>query len=190
VRFLTVEQIDNLLSAANIQLRPILIVLRNTGVRIHELFNLRFNDIDYNNKSMLVRSSKTNNYRIIPMNGELYNTLLWLKDNYPLPSRHNVKARAIPRTDQQKEYVFCRRDGRPLKTIDSAFKNACRKAGIKANLHMLRHSFASHLVMNGVDLVSVKELLGHTQISTTMVYAHLSPEYKANTVEKLPWNNK
>ena len=52
----------------------------------------------------------------------------------------------------------------------------------------LHSTFASHLVMNGVDLVSVKELLGHTQISTTMIYAHLSPSYKANTVEKLPWN--
>ena len=41
--------------------------------------------------------------------------------------------------------------------------------------------------MNGVDIVSVKELLGHTQLSTTMIYAHLSQCYKANTVEKLPW---
>lgn len=47
----------------------------------------------------------------------------------------------------------------------------------------------AYLVMNGVDLVSVKELLGHTQISTTMIYAHLSPSYKANTVEKLPGAN-
>jgi site-specific recombinase XerD len=98
--------------------------------------------------------------------------------------------RVLPRADHQKHYVFCIPDGSRTSSITTSSRNACRKAGIKANLHMLRHSFASHLVMNGVDLVSVKELLGHTQISTTMIYSPLSPEYKANTVEKLPWNNK
>ena len=78
-------------------------------------------------------------------------------------------------------------NGDKLASIKHSFYNACQKAGIKASPHMLRHSFASHLVMNGVDIVSVKELLGHTQLSTTMIYAHLSQCYKASTVEKLPW---
>jgi site-specific recombinase XerD len=68
------------------------------------------------------------------------------------------------------------------------FHNACKKAEIKASPHQLRHSFASYLVMNGIDLVSVKELLGHTQICITMIYAQLPPSYKANRVEKLSWS--
>jgi site-specific recombinase XerD len=186
VKYLTEDQIDNLLSAASIHLKPILIVLRNTGMRTHELLNLRFSDIDYSKRTVLVRSSKTNSYRIIPLNQENYQTLLWLRDNYPHPNTEKV----LPRADHQKQYVFCNLDGSKLQSIKNSFSKACRKAGIKASPHLLRHSFASHLVMNGADLVSVKELLGHSQISTTMIYAHLSDKYKADTVEKLPWNKK
>ena len=110
-------------------------------------------------------------------------TLLWLNDNYVDPKTLEI----LPRQDCQKDYIFCMPNGDKLASIKHSFYNACQKAGIKASPHMLRHSFASHLVMNGVDIVSVKELLGHTQLSTTMIYAHLSQCYKASTVEKLPW---
>ena len=52
-------------------------------------------------------------------------------------------------------------------------------------LHTLRHTFASHLVMNGVDLPSVQRLMGHSDIQTTMIYAHLAPEHLANAVKKI-----
>jgi len=184
VRFLTQEEIDRLIECASLWLKPILIVLRNTGLRRHELLNLRWKDIDFDNKTILVTSRKTNSFRIIPMNQELYQTLLWLKDNYPLP----YMDKTIPRQVNQMDYVFCHPNGNTLKEFKRSFYNACRKAGIKAYPHLFRHTFASHLVMNGVDLVSVKELLGHTNITTTMIYAHLSPSYKANTVERLPWS--
>jgi site-specific recombinase XerD len=183
-KFLSTDEIGKLIEHASTWLKPILIVLRNTGVRLHELLNLRWSDLDFKNKRVLIRSSKTNNYRVMPMNQELYQTLLWLRDHYPLPHMDRI----VPREDCQKEYIFCMPDGSKLESIKKSFNNACKKAGIKASPHTLRHSFASHLVMSGVDLVSIKELLGHTQISTTMVYARLSPSYKASTVEKLPWN--
>jgi site-specific recombinase XerD len=182
-KFLSREEIDRVIEKASTWLKPILIVLRNTGMRRGELVNLRFSDIDYANKTLLIRSNKTNSYRILPINQELYQTVLWLRDYYPLPHRD----KSIPREDCQREYVFCMPDGSKLKAFRHSFNKACRKVGIKATPHILRHSFASHLVMSGVDLVSVKELLGHSQISTTMIYAHLSPSYKASTVEKLPW---
>src|SRR5574341_2677692 len=178
VKFLTVDEVDRLIDAATIWLKPKLLVLRNTGMRQHELFNLRFKDIDFNNKTIVVTSNKTNNFRVIPMNQELYQTLLWLNDNYVDPKTLEI----LPRQDCQKEYIFCMPNGDKLASIKHSFYNACKKAGIKASPHMLRHSFASHRVMNGMDIVSIKELLGHSQISTTMIYSHLSPNYKANTV--------
>ena len=87
----------------------------------------------------------------------------------------------------QKEYLFCLPDGSRVKSIKNSFKKACTRAGIKATPHTIRHTFASHLVMNQVDLVSIKELLGHTSISTTMIYSHISNEHKSNSVSKLPW---
>jgi site-specific recombinase XerD len=184
VKYLTEDQINSLLSAASIHLKPILIVLRNTGMRTHELLNLRFSDIDYSKRNALVRSSKTNSYRIIPLNQESYQTVLWLRDNYP---QHNTE-KVLPRAHYQKQYVFCNLDRSKLQRIKNSFSKACIKAGIKASPHLLRHSFVSHLVMNRADLVSVKEILGHSQISTTMIYAHLSDKYKPDSVEKLPWS--
>ncbi len=67
-----------------------------------------------------------------------------------------------------------------------AFKRACDAAQIDDfTIHGLRHTFASHLVMSGVDLATVSRLMGHTSISMTMVYAHLSPRHEADAVAKL-----
>ncbi len=71
-------------------------------------------------------------------------------------------------------------------TVYGAFKTACNEAGItEFRFHDLRHTFASHLVMAGVDLVTVKELMGHAGINMTLRYSHLVPEHKAQAVAKL-----
>ena len=71
-------------------------------------------------------------------------------------------------------------------TVYDAFKQACSAAGINDfRFHDLRHTFASHLVMAGVDLVTVKDLLGHAGINMTVRYSHLVPEHKAQAVAKL-----
>jgi site-specific recombinase XerD len=184
IKYLTTEQVNKLLDNSSEWLKPIIIVMRNTGMRIGETLNLKFSDINYDNKTIIVRSSKTNNYRVVPMNSELYNILKWLKLNYINPKSQRI----ILRQPQQRGYVFCNPDGSKLKGIRTSFSKACKKAGVKATPHSLRHTFASHLVMNGVDLVTVKELLGHSSISTTMIYSHLSEEHKARSLEKLPWS--
>ena len=183
VQFLSVEEIDRLVNHSSIWLKPIIIVLRNTGMRIGELLNLRFNDIDLLRGYITVTSPKTNNYRIVPINKELDALLCWLTNHYIVPKGLKVNRRM----DIHKEYLFCHQDGTRIKSIKTSFNKACKRAGIKATVHMLRHSFASHLVMNGVDLVSIKELLGHTSINTTMIYSHISNEHKTKTVAKLPW---
>jgi site-specific recombinase XerD len=183
-QFLNENEIRLLIESASLWLKPMLIVFINTGIRRHELFNIRFIDIDYDRRTLTVRSSKTNDFRLIPINNELYETLQFLKDNYIHPNTNQI----LDRTLEQKEYIFCNIDGTKLKSIRTSFGKASKKAGIKATPHTLRHSFASHLVMNGVDLVTVKELLGHSSISTTMIYSHLSEEHKARSIEKLPWS--
>ncbi|MGE5444851.1 MAG: tyrosine-type recombinase/integrase, partial [Ignavibacteriales bacterium] len=169
-KLLTQDEIDRLIDAASLWLKPMLIVLRNTGLRVHELLGLRWADIDFDRQCVTARSNKTSNYRVIPMTQELYQILFWLRGNYVNPKSLAVS----PRQASQMDYVFCNVDGSKLMEIRHSFQKACRKAGIKASPHTLRHNFASYLIMNGVDLPSVKELLGHTQISTTMIYSHLS----------------
>jgi site-specific recombinase XerD len=106
VKFLTVEQIEKLIDTASIWAKLILIVFRNTGVRTCELLNLKFSDIDFNNKTLLVRGSKTGDFRVMPMNQELYQVMLWLKDNYPHPNTEKV----MPREEHQKNiYSVCLR---------------------------------------------------------------------------------
>jgi len=61
------------------------------------------------------------------------------------------------------------------------------KTGLRGGLHLLRHTYASHLVMAGVDLASVQRLLGHSSITTTMIYAHLSQEHLRQQVAKLEY---
>lgn len=182
-KYLTIEQMDKLLDSASSWLRPMIIVLRNTGIRTHELLNLRFEDINFDSRTLIIRSDKTNDYRSIPINNELYRELIWLSENYPT-TRPNI---IIKRNECQKVYVFCNLDGSKLTTINNSFINACKKAGIKATLHMFRHSFATYLLRNGADIVSVKELLGHKQLTTTLIYTHSNLTLKLNCLNNLKW---
>ncbi|MGB7291014.1 MAG: tyrosine-type recombinase/integrase [Thermodesulfobacteriota bacterium] len=183
-RFLTNEEVERFLKAASPWLKPIIIVMLNTGIRDGERARLKFDDIDFKNKRVVIRSSKAKEYRAIPMNEKVGETLKWLEKNYIPP----YSDKEIPRKEHQKEYVFCNEDGSPVLKIKRAFSNACRKAGLKGvSPHTLRHTFASHLVMSGVDLRTVQRLLGHRNINTTMVYSHLTEDHLARSVEKLTW---
>lgn len=121
------------------------------------------------------------------MNEEAEKTLRWLQDYYVPPYSN----RPFPRQEHQKEHCFCNEDGSPVQHIKKALKNACKKAGLKGvTPHTMRHTFASHLIMSGVDMRSVQRLLGHKNINTTMVYSHLTEDHLARSVEKLPWLDK
>jgi integrase len=83
-------------------------------------------------------------------------------------------------------YVFIGRDGNRLTDIRKGFKSALRRTGIKDfRFHDLRHTFASHLVMAGADITTVKTLLGHKSLTMTLRYAHLAPSHTQNAVNLL-----
>jgi len=85
-------------------------------------------------------------------------------------------------------YVFLHKDGGKIRTkLRENMIQIAKQAGIEdlTKLHTLRHTFASHLVMQGVDLPTVKKLMGHSDIQTTMIYAHLAPDHLADAVDKL-----
>jgi len=83
-------------------------------------------------------------------------------------------------------WVFCKKNGEWYGNVRKAFKGAKKRAGIvDFRFHDLRHTFASHLVMAGVDLKTIQELLGHKSFEMTLRYAHLSPEHKKAALDIL-----
>ena len=174
-RFLTKKEILKLESNCTQNLLRIVKVLLNTGMRWGELQNLEWEDVDWNEKVLHIRIkedwSPKGEERKIPMNDAVSNIL-----------------KSIIPGSIQKPWVFTTKTGSQVRQQGTwtAFKLACRRAGIEdATLHSLRHTFASHLVMAGVDLATVSKLLGHKDISTTMIYSHLSPDHLRGAVEKL-----
>ncbi len=169
LRYLSMEECNNLIRFCNSHLRPIVITALNTGMRKEEILSLKWDEnIDLKHRFILITNTKNGERREIPMNQMLYETL------QGIPRRINSP------------YVFVDDVGCRFKDVKRSFKTACRRAGIKDfRFHDFRHTFASHLVMAGVDLVTVKELLGHKTLTMTLRYAHLSPSHKANAVSLL-----
>lgn len=193
-KYLSAEQMDKLLQHSSPYMKSILILMRNTGVRTEELLNLKFSDIDWSNKLLTVRSSKTGDYRVIPINQELEHELKFLEVNYILPNVNINYGRAVhsslwirKRGKEQKEYIICSQNGNKIKSIKKVFNTACRRAGIHATPHMIRHTFATMLLDRGVDLVTIKDILGHKSINTTLIYTHTNSVNKTNAVNKLKW---
>ena len=173
LRYLSKEECHTLIKSCNNHLRPIVITALHTGMRKGEVLSLKREDnLDLKHGAygfILLKNTKNGERREIPINKTLRETLDGL----------------IPRLDVP--YVFYDpATGKPYQDIKRSFNSACRRAGIKDfHFHDLRHTFASHLVMEGQDITTIKELLGHKTLAMTMRYAHLSPSHKAKAVEVL-----
>ena len=167
--FLTLDQLDQLLEACGSpHLYTFVVLAAHTGMRRSETFNLKWADVNFKRAELTVRQTKNNEYRIIPMNKPVRDTL----KKHP---RHITS-----------ELVMAHGDGTAYKGVDHAFHKALEKAGLpRIRIHDLRHSFASNLVTAGVPLNVVQELLGHKDIHMTMVYAHLAPNAKRAAVDLL-----
>jgi len=169
-RILTEKEEDRLLEASSEHLRPILIVALNTGMRRGEILNLKWENIDFQAKEILVENTKSGRPRTIDINSHLLNKLVKLKNEA-----------------QDSQNVFLNpKTGKPYKKLQTSFNGARRRAGIKnLRFHDLRHTFASRLVERGVDLIRVKELLGHSSVKITERYTHSNQEGRKKAVELL-----
>jgi integrase len=156
-------------ASASKHLKPIILIALNTGMRRGEILSLRWHDIHLDEKYIEVRPeiAKSGKRRLIPINGMIED--------------------ALNRVERNGEFVFCNtKTGKPLTTVRKAFLTACDKAKIGyVRFHDLRHTAGTWMVMSGIDLVTVKEILGHASIETTMRYAHPTPETKRRAVEVL-----
>jgi integrase len=177
IRFLSREEADMFLQACkncqNSHFHSIVLVALHTGMRRGEILRLQWQDVDFRRGRINVVSREgahTKNYdsRSVPMS----RTVTAVLKRHP---RHLHSA-----------YVFCNAKGEPFKDVDTSFANALQKSGIPHfRFHDLRHTFASWLVMKGVDIRTVQELLGHKDLRMTMRYAHLAPDHMRRAVEIL-----
>ncbi|MEJ1392978.1 MAG: site-specific integrase [Candidatus Sedimenticola sp. (ex Thyasira tokunagai)] len=157
-------------------LTPMILLSLNTGMRRGEVFNLKWADIDFPNETLAIHghSAKSGKTRHIPLNSEAIDTLkAWQGQQ-----------------ESHKGLVFPGRGGKPFNNVKKAWAGLLADAGImNFRWHDMRHHFASKLVMVGVDLNTVRELLGHSDFKLTLRYAHLAPEHKAAAVAKLVGGN-
>lgn len=183
-RFLSPEEMQKLWKNATPWTRIFIVVASHSGMRAGEVSNLRWYDIQWNRNIIQVKLTKTNREREIPMDTILRKTLLWFKENY-IDFRRMI---VIPRTPAQMEYVFCDINGKKIYKFHKAFNRAKEKAGLKnITVHTLRHTYASHLANKGIPLLTIRELLGHTDIKTTTIYSHLANGHLQNAVKQIDY---
>ena len=168
LRFLEAEEMVKLLSNCSEHLRPIVVVALNTGMRKGEILGLKWQDMDFQRDVIHLYKTKSGEKREVPLNSTAKSAIM-----------------AIPK-HADSPYIFCNKDGEPYGDIKKSFFTATKKSAIiNFRFHDLRHTFASHLVMSGVDLNTVRELLGHHSLDMTLRYSHLSPDHKKRAVDVL-----
>lgn len=152
-------------------LKPLVLLALNTGARRGELFNLTWQDIDFKLKIMTIKGDGTKSGKTlhIPLNQEALNVLWQWHKQF-----------------NGNELIFPSKDGQKLNNVNTAWRAILKDAKIENfRWHDMRHSFASKLVMSGVDLTTVRELLGHADFTMTLRYSHLGDHIKRQAVEKL-----
>jgi integrase len=171
LRYLELEEDEQLLNVAQEPVRSMIVLGIHVGVRLQsEMLTLEWADVDLRRIqiSILGAYTKNRNTRVVPLNKPAREVLARLKATAKGP------------------YVFAKKDGAPYRSIRTVFEKACEAAGLKdVTPHTLRHTFASRLVMAGVDLRTVQELGGWSNLKMVQRYGHLSPGHKAAAVERL-----
>ena len=167
VRFLTEDEEARLFKAIPSQWHAPMLVALHTGMRFGKQMRLRWEDIDFKQELLTVMESKSGSARHVPLNQIAVSTL-----------------RAIPRR-LNCPWVFYNDEASMRQQLPRQWEGLAEAKIENFHWHDLRHTFASRLVMAGVDLYAVKELLGHHSIEMTQRYAHLAPSHLKQAVEAL-----
>lgn len=188
-KFLYLEEIDKLFDSIKTDTilgkrdYALLEFMYGTGVRVSELCSIEIDDIDYINRQVIVLG-KGSKERYLP----LHELIIEALEDYVNEARIELQARNKANISNK---LFLNHHGGELTPrgvrviLEKIVKNASESFHISP--HMLRHSFASHLLNNGADLVTVQELLGHENLATTQIYTHISKEQiKREYMDKFP----
>jgi integrase len=171
VRILSNSEEKALLKACIPYLKDIVIFALNTGLRRKEIMELKRKQINLPNSSLFIPAYKAKGKkdRHIPLNESALKVL-----------------RRIKTSKEPEAYVFGNSNGTIQQNLERVWRRALKDSGVTGfRFHDLRHTFASRLVMKGVDLVALKELLGHADIKMTLRYAHLAAGHLLDAVRKL-----
>ena len=166
---LSEKQEEKLVQASPPYLREMVLFAINTGLRTSDIFNLQWMEVDVEQQRLKKIVKKSDKPLSLPLNETAYGI---------------IEAR---KAVQQGPYVFYSpMTGGKLKHVRGALESSVKRAKLpKITWHMFRHTFASRLTNNGVDIVTVKKLLGHANINTTMRYAHSNDDAKRRAVSRL-----
>ncbi|MFH1972545.1 MAG: site-specific tyrosine recombinase/integron integrase [archaeon] len=170
-KLLSKEQIKKLLiSTKNLKHKLIIELLYCSGLRLQELINLKREDINFNRDLICVKKGKGSKDRVTIVSETLKNDLL----------------RYYSTTEFKTKYVFEGRKGKyTKKSVQLVLKKLGKIIGVNVHPHMLRHSFATHLLEQGVDLRIIQKLLGHSDVKTTEIYTHVSNKSFKNIINPL-----
>jgi integrase len=168
LRYLEKEEIAKLIDNCNGHLKSIVTVALFTGMRKSEILNLKWRDVDFNHDIIYLYQTKNGEKREVPMNALVKSALIKVEKN------------------PDSQYIFANRRGGPYTNIRKSFFTALTKCDIiNFRFHDLRHTFASQLAMAGVDINTIRELMGHKSLKMTLRYSHLSPDHKKRAVDVL-----
>jgi integrase len=147
------------------------------GLRLGEILALEWRDVDLPKRQVCVARSEWRGQVTAPKGGRLRYVPLTRRLTDALRGARHLRG---PR-------VLSTADGQPLsqKAIDVKMRRAARRANVKAGIHILRHTFCSHLAMRGAPARAIQELAGHQDLSTTQRYMHLSPSAVENAIRLL-----
>jgi len=178
---LDVDQINGLLEAGTnsaLEIRDLAMfeLFYSSGLRLSELAALNLTDVDLPDNSLIVRTGKGGKSRILPIGSKAVAAI----NNWLQLRLKNVAV------SESALFVSIRGTRLCQRSIELRLEQWCKKKGIAEHIHphMLRHSFASHLLESSQDLRAVQELLGHSNISTTQIYTHLDFQHLADVYDK------